>query len=77
MQPQSTARDEQHSASLQKRTIPVVTAVPETQTVLLLHGPRQAYQLTQGYAVPQVQSEHDVLVKVQAIGLNPIDWKAP
>ncbi|KAK3317531.1 chaperonin 10-like protein [Cercophora scortea] len=50
---------------------------PETQTVLLLHAARQPYQLTENYPVPQVQGEHEVLVRTQAIGLNPIDWKAP
>ncbi|KAK3689291.1 chaperonin 10-like protein [Podospora appendiculata] len=50
---------------------------PQTQTVLLLHAARQPYQLTENYPVPQVQGEHEVLVRTQAIGLNPIDWKAP
>ena len=51
--------------------------VPETQAVLLLHGARQPYQLTEGYAVPKADNDHELLVKVQVIGLNPIDWKAP
>lgn len=50
---------------------------PEKQTVLLLHAPKQPYQLTEDYPVPQLEGEHDVLVRTQAIGLNPIDWKAP
>ncbi|KAK3348551.1 chaperonin 10-like protein [Neurospora tetraspora] len=50
---------------------------PEEQTVLLLHAAKQPYQLTEDYPVPQLEGEHDVLVRTQAIGLNPIDWKAP
>ncbi|KAK0705737.1 chaperonin 10-like protein [Apiosordaria backusii] len=53
------------------------TPPPETQTVLLLHAARQPYELTDDYPVPQLQDEHEVLVRTQAIGLNPIDWKAP
>jgi len=51
--------------------------VPETQTVLLLHGAKQPYQLTESYAVPKADTDHELLVKVRVIGLNPIDWKAP
>jgi len=50
---------------------------PETQTVLLLHAAKQPYELTDNYAVPQLEGDHEVLVRTQAIGLNPIDWKAP
>ncbi|KAK4234315.1 chaperonin 10-like protein [Achaetomium macrosporum] len=52
-------------------------STPEKQTVLLLHAPRQPYQLTDNYPVPQVKGDLEVLVKTRAIGLNPIDWKAP
>ncbi len=50
---------------------------PKTQTVLLLLAAGQPYQLTENYAVPKLLGEHEVLVRTQAIGLNPIDWKAP
>ncbi|KAK0610146.1 chaperonin 10-like protein [Bombardia bombarda] len=56
---------------------PLPLPTPETQTVLLLHGARQQYQVTENYPVPQLTGEHEVLVRAQAIGLNPIDWKAP
>lgn len=52
-------------------------STPEKQTVLLLHAPRQPYQLTEEYPVPQVKGDFEVLVKTRVIGLNPIDWKAP
>ncbi|PVH91371.1 GroES-like protein [Periconia macrospinosa] len=50
---------------------------PETQSALLLHAIRTPYEVDSGYKVPTVQHEHEVLVKVIAVGLNPIDWKAP
>ncbi|EEY15281.1 conserved hypothetical protein [Verticillium alfalfae VaMs.102] len=51
--------------------------LPSSQTVLLLHGPKKPYEVTTGYAIPEVQSENEVLVRAETFGLNPIDWKAP
>ncbi|ORY14517.1 chaperonin 10-like protein [Clohesyomyces aquaticus] len=51
--------------------------VPQSQSVLLLHKIRQPYQLASGHPVPSVQSDDELLVKILAVGLNPIDWKAP
>ncbi|KAF2703622.1 GroES-like protein [Pleomassaria siparia CBS 279.74] len=51
--------------------------VPETQSALLLHAIREPYKITSDYPVPQTQGEDELLVKVTAVGLNPIDWKAP
>ena len=53
------------------------TPIPETQRVLLLRGPKQEYQLVDSYPVPKLASEDEILVRNLAIGLNPIDWKAP
>lgn len=64
---------EQHEAVADERSI----LPPETQNVLLLHAARQPYQLTENYPVPKLENAHEVLVRAQAIGLNPIDWKAP
>ncbi|PGH27889.1 hypothetical protein AJ80_00439 [Polytolypa hystricis UAMH7299] len=47
------------------------------QEVLLLHAPKQRYQHTERHQIPLPKNEREMLVKVQAIGLNPIDWKAP
>lgn len=47
------------------------------QDVLLIHGPGQEYKLTQNHCIPELESEHEILVKVIAVGLNPIDWKGP
>jgi hypothetical protein len=50
--------------------------VPLAQTALLLHAVRQPYS-TEDHDVPVIYNESEVLVKVEVIGLNPIDWKAP
>ncbi|RFU23894.1 hypothetical protein B7463_g12446, partial [Scytalidium lignicola] len=47
------------------------------QDVLLLHGPKQRYAHTTKYAIPELHTEREMLVNVQVVGLNPIDWKAP
>ncbi|KAB5582997.1 chaperonin 10-like protein [Coniochaeta sp. 2T2.1] len=72
---QSKSLDVQPSMEVNEQPEP--PSVPETQTVLLLHGAKQPYQVTGSYAVPQAETEHEVLLKVEVIGLNPIDWKAP
>jgi hypothetical protein len=47
------------------------------QDVLLIHGPGQEYKLTQNHCIPELKSDHEILIKVVAVGLNPIDWKGP
>jgi hypothetical protein len=47
------------------------------QDVLLLHASRQRYSYTKQQPVPQLTDEREMLVAVEAVGLNPIDWKAP
>lgn len=51
--------------------------LPRTQKVLLLHGVKQHYELTDGYAIPDTHHDHELLVRSHTIGLNPIDWKSP
>lgn len=46
------------------------------QEVLLLHGVKQPYTHTLKYEIPQIKTDTEMLVKVNVIGLNPIDWKA-
>lgn len=46
------------------------------QDVLLLHGAKQRYTLSR-CPIPELENEREMLVEVQVIGLNPIDWKAP
>lgn len=47
------------------------------QSVLLIHGPGEEYKLAQNQDVPQPKSDHEILVKVIAVGLNSVDWKGP
>ena len=47
------------------------------QEVLLLHGPRQKYAHAREQPIPALQDDREMLVAVDAVGLNPIDWKAP
>ncbi|KAE9362610.1 quinone oxidoreductase [Stipitochalara longipes BDJ] len=47
------------------------------QEVLLLHGPKQRYAHTTDQPIPSIQNDREMLVAVEVVGLNPIDWKAP
>lgn len=73
----STSGEKQTTSSYQEDVDPSPIPTPKTQTVLLLLAAKQPYQLTEKYAVPKLEGEHEVLVRTEAIGLNPIDWKAP
>ncbi|KKP02802.1 quinone oxidoreductase [Trichoderma harzianum] len=48
----------------------------KAQSVLLLHGPRQAYQISE-YEIPELVEVDETLIRTHTIGLNPIDWKSP
>src|ERR1700733_8404295 len=48
----------------------------KTQRALILRGPKQRYELVDDWPFPQLQRPNDVLVRIEAIGLNPIDWKS-
>lgn len=48
-----------------------------SQTALLLHAPKQPYQVIDDHAVPHTDEDSEILVRTQVIGLNPVDWKAP
>ncbi|KAM0438717.1 hypothetical protein ACHAPT_001474 [Fusarium lateritium] len=78
-QPQPTQPADQSNASTPSQ-IPEAThehPLPSSQTVLLLHGVRQQYEVTPGYAIPDTKHDHELLVRSTTIGLNPIDWKSP
>lgn len=47
------------------------------QEVLLLHGVKQRYAHTKKQPVPTLKNDREMLVAVEVVGLNPIDWKAP
>lgn len=53
------------------------TEQPENQSALLLHAVRQPYEHISDHSIPNIEHDHELLVKVSAVGLNPIDWKAP
>lgn len=77
---QSKATDNTRSTTAGIVDRPTMTSsiiVPETQSILLLYGPKQPYRVVENYPVPKLKNEDEVLVKTCAIGLNPIDWKAP
>ena len=54
--------------------VPIVLG-PRKQRQLLLHEAKQPYEVESDRDVPEV-SPGELLVRVQAIGLNPIDWKS-
>ncbi|KAF1987584.1 quinone oxidoreductase [Aulographum hederae CBS 113979] len=60
----------------EERTLGSSAVPPSRQKALLLHEKGQRYELSNDYAVPEIQSDEEVLIKVQYIGLNPIDWKS-
>ncbi|KAF4153800.1 hypothetical protein CNMCM6936_009538 [Aspergillus lentulus] len=47
------------------------------QSALLLKGIGEPYTLVADHDVPTVSHKDEILVKIMAIGLNPIDWKGP
>ncbi|PQE06225.1 oxidoreductase zinc-binding dehydrogenase family protein [Rutstroemia sp. NJR-2017a BBW] len=47
------------------------------QEALLLHGPKQPYTHILNQPIPQPENDREMLVAIEVIGLNPIDWKAP
>ena len=73
--PRVKRRKTQTQNKFQQNTADI--AIPQLQPALLLHAIRQPYKLSEEHAIPEVQDDHELLVKVVAAGLNPIDWKAP
>lgn len=52
------------------------SVIPAQQNVLLLHGKGQRYTLEEGYTIPEIKNDWELLIRIQYIGLNPIDWKS-
>ncbi|KAL4995259.1 chaperonin 10-like protein [Aspergillus recurvatus] len=48
-----------------------------TQRALLVHAAQQPYALVTDHAIPAILHRDEILIKVIAIGLNPVDWKGP
>jgi hypothetical protein len=77
--PESVEEQEEAEAVFQSEDVDAREwgTIPEKQRVLLLRAKKQRYAIEEDYAVPQVKTGDEVLIKVLYIGLNPIDWKAP
>ncbi|PGG95648.1 hypothetical protein AJ79_09939 [Helicocarpus griseus UAMH5409] len=71
--------DEYKSHTLSKRQVEsyISRLSRQRQRVLLLNAPREQYILNSNHNIPSLAHQEEILVKVLAIGLNPIDWKAP
>ncbi|KAI4650940.1 hypothetical protein J4E93_003297 [Alternaria ventricosa] len=78
-----TAASSQEATSKRRKTIEQVQqkgkeeTLPAVQSALKLHAIRQPYEVSADHLLPSIQHDSELLVKVQAVGLNPIDWKAP
>jgi hypothetical protein len=71
------ASEQTVSLDFQRERLPLRYEVPKLQERLLLHGKKQRYQVDHTYQVPYPIEAHEILIKIQYVGLNPIDWKAP
>ncbi|RDW94068.1 zinc-binding alcohol dehydrogenase family protein [Aspergillus mulundensis] len=56
---------------------PVQVNIQLFQKALLLQAVREAYTLVTDHEVPALAHPDEILIKVAAVGLNPVDWKAP
>jgi NADPH:quinone reductase-like Zn-dependent oxidoreductase len=52
-----------------------IPPMPESQSQLLLHEAKTPYKVEDARSIPELLPG-ELLVQVQAIGLNPIDWKS-
>ncbi|KAL4962955.1 zinc-binding alcohol dehydrogenase family protein [Aspergillus stella-maris] len=50
---------------------------PSIQRALLVHAAQQPYALVADHAIPDILHKDEILIKIVAIGLNPVDWKGP
>ncbi|KAJ5784869.1 Polyketide synthase enoylreductase [Penicillium pulvis] len=64
-------------AKIDDHTSTTSSPLEAKQRVLLLKAAREQYTLVDDHHVPSILHPGEVLVKVLAIGLNPIDWKGP
>lgn len=46
------------------------------QKALVLHGVRERFTLKNDHPIPEIREIDEIVVKIKAIGLNPIDWKS-
>lgn len=82
-EPDTTVEEELPSKRRKTNGVEITPAADITvfdvahQEVLLLHAPKQRYAHIKQQPIPTLDHDHEMLVAVEAIGLNPIDWKAP
>ncbi|KAJ0413459.1 chaperonin 10-like protein [Aspergillus carlsbadensis] len=69
--------EQRENARLTSRTVQTTHTPSPTQRALLLHAAQQPYALVTDHAIPTLLHKDEILIKVTAIGLNPIDWKGP
>ncbi|KAL4910736.1 hypothetical protein BDW74DRAFT_172206 [Aspergillus multicolor] len=63
--------------SLEQGKQPEPLTVQPSQKALVLQAVREAYTLVTDHEVPALAHPDEILIKVAAVGLNPVDWKAP
>ena len=61
---------------ISKCTLLEQSKVPEEQRALVLHAIRERFVLSRKHPTPSLRKPDELLVRIQAIGLNPIDWKS-
>ncbi|KAL9624660.1 MAG: hypothetical protein Q9160_001014 [Pyrenula sp. 1 TL-2023] len=44
---------------------------------MLICAPREPFRLIEDAELPKLEADHEVLIHIDSIGLNPIDWKSP
>ncbi|KAL3489546.1 chaperonin 10-like protein [Aspergillus germanicus] len=69
--------EQRHNARTTYQTVQTTQTPSPTQRALLLHAAQQPYSLVTDHAIPTLLHKDEILIKVTAIGLNPIDWKGP
>lgn len=68
--------DQKLANAISKCALQQTAELPRQQKALVLHGLKQRFVLAEEHNVPETKNPDELVVKVQAIGLNPIDWKS-
>lgn len=50
--------------------------LPKNQSILQLPEIRQRFVVVESHPVPEIIKPEELVVRIQAIGLNPVDWKS-
>lgn len=73
----STSAGSESSQPRQYLSHSVEDRLPETQHRLLIHAPKESFKLERDAELPALKSSDEIVLRVDSIGLNPIDWKSP